>query len=195
MMTADAAQRGVACSGCGGALPVNLYNDPELAGCPNCQSMVEVRVFPALYQSLKAVPAESELAAGEANCFNHPQKKAVVVCEDCGRFLCALCEVEIGGKRSCPDCIERGRTQGEKQELITRRTMHDSIALSMALLPALMWPVTFLTAPAALFYAIRHWKSPTSILPRTKIRYLSAMLFAVLQIGGWLALVYGVMTS
>ncbi len=185
----------MACSGCGGALPVTHYNQPELAGCPTCQSMVEVSVFPALYQILKAIPAESALSAGEANCFNHPQNKAVVVCEDCGRFLCALCEVEIGAKRSCPDCIERGRSLGEKQELITRRTMHDSIALSLALLPVLMWPVTVLTAPAALFYAIRHWKSPTSILPRTKIRSLAAMFFAVLQIGGWLALLYGVTTS
>ena len=52
--------------------------------------------------------------------------------------------------------------------------MHDSIALSLSLLPVVIWPVTCLTAPAALFYAIRHWKSPTSILPRTKVRYLAA---------------------
>jgi hypothetical protein len=133
------------------------------------------------------------MAEGEADCYNHPQNKAVVICADCGRFLCALCDVEIAGKHSCPDCIERGISQGERQELIARRTLHDSIALSLSLLPVIMWPITCLTAPAALFYAIRHWKSPTSILPRSRFRYLTAILFSLIQIGGWLTLLVKVM--
>ncbi|MEZ4601489.1 MAG: B-box zinc finger protein [Syntrophotaleaceae bacterium] len=188
-------QRGMACPGCGRTLPGTLYNRARPVPCPHCRAVLEISVFPAFYRDDKPVSAQNVLAEGEANCFNHPQKKAVSVCEDCGRFLCALCEVVIGSRHTCPDCIETGRIQGSKQDLVIRRTMHDSIALSLALLPALIWPVTLLTAPAALFYAIRHWKSPTSILPRTKIRYLSAILFALLQVGGWTLLAVSFMTS
>jgi hypothetical protein len=52
-----------------------------------------------------------------------------------------------------------------------------------------VWP-TLLTAPAALFMSIRYWKAPTSIIPRTKIRFMVAMFFAVTQIVGW-ALFFG----
>jgi len=194
MISGNVVQKGVSCPGCQKTLDVSFYNHSEPLACPRCKSYVEVRVFPALYRTLKAVSTERVLETGEANCFNHPQNKAVIVCEECGRFLCALCEVAIGGKCLCPDCIERGRNDGAKQELITRRTMHDSIALSLSLLPLLFWPVSILTAPAALFYAVRQWKSPTSILPRTKIRYISAMIFSSLQVGGWVLLLYGVLS-
>jgi hypothetical protein len=63
--------------------------------------------------------------------------------------------------------------------------MYDSIALSLAILPVIIWPVTLFTAPAAIFYAIRHWKSPTSILPRTKIRHVFAILIGTLMLFGW----------
>ena len=112
MISATADQTGVVCSGCGGALPASLYNQPQPAACPHCNAVVELSVFPALYRSLRPVPADRVLAAGEANCFNHPGNQAVVICEECGRFLCALCDVDIAGRHSCPDCIERDGPPG-----------------------------------------------------------------------------------
>jgi len=62
--------------------------------------------------------------------------------------------------------------------------MYDSIALALATLPVfLFWPV-FGTAPVSLFLVIRHWNSPRSIVPRTRIRLYLAALFAVAEIGG-----------
>ena len=40
----------------------------------------------------------------------------------------------------------------------------------------------------ALFVAIRYWKAPPSILRRTKIRFVAAIIIALLQIAGWAAL-------
>jgi hypothetical protein len=74
--------------------------------------------------------------------------------------------------------------------LDNRRTLYDSIALGLATLP-LIPPLiyfSFLTAPAALFVAIRFWRSPSSLTPRTKIRLWLAVVFAALEIVGWASL-------
>ena len=61
--------------------------------------------------------------------------------------------------------------------------MHDSIALALAIFPAfLFWPI-LVTAPLTLFWIFRHWNSPRSILPRTRVRYYFAGLIALSQIG------------
>jgi hypothetical protein len=79
--------------------------------------------------------------------------------------------------------------------LENQRTLYDGIALTLAVLPILMWPLTFITAPASLFIVVRHWRSPLSVVPRTRVRYVLAALFAVAQIAGWLFLFYTIWAS
>ena len=46
------------------------------------------------------------------------------------------------------------------------------------------------TAPAALFFSIVYWKRPSSIVRRhTKFRLVLAMIFSLIQIGIWIALI------
>ena len=40
--------------------------------------------------------ADALLSEGESSCFYHPNKRAVVPCDQCGRFLCTLCRVDFG---------------------------------------------------------------------------------------------------
>ena len=122
---------------------------------------------------------------GEASCFYHPNKKAVLPCEACGRFLCALCDVELNGQHLCPACLASGQKKGKLSNLDNRRVLYDSLALTLALLPLLVWPFTLITAPAALFIAIRYWRAPGSLVQRTKIRLILAMFFALAQMAGW----------
>ncbi len=173
------------CTKCGAALLPAMLNAAEPSACPGCGSPVRADVFPALFRKGAAAPAENVLADSEAGCFFHPGKKAVVPCSSCGRFLCSLCDVEFGGRHVCPSCLEAGRSKRKIRNLETERVLHDSIALSLAILPLLMWFVTIVTAPISIFYSLRHWKSPTSILPRTKIRFVFAILVSVLELGGW----------
>jgi hypothetical protein len=66
--------------------------------------------------------------------------------------------------------------------------MYDSIALALAVLPIVtivFWFLTIITAPMALFVAIRYWNAPRSLVHRTKVRYVLAMILATLQIGAW----------
>jgi hypothetical protein len=37
-----------------------------------------------------------------------------------------------------------------------------------------------------LFVSIRYWKAPQGILRRTKIRFITAIVFSLLQIAGWM---------
>ena len=73
--------------------------------------------------------------------------------------------------------------------LENQRTLHDSIALTLATFPALLISPPIVTAPAALFLSIFYWKRPTSIVRRhPKIRLVIAMTLSVIQIGIWIAL-------
>jgi hypothetical protein len=125
------------------------------------------------------------MVEGESSCFYHPQKKAVLPCDGCGRFLCALCDCQLNGQHFCPACLEAGKSKGKIKSLDSQRTLYDSIALSLAIYPLLIFYFTLITAPMVLFVAIRYWKSPASLVHRSKIRFVVAIIFALLQIAGW----------
>ena len=80
------------------------------------------------------------------------------------------------GRHFCPACLETGKTKGRIKSLDNQRTLYDSIALSLAVLPILIFYFTIITAPMALFVAIRYWKTPQSILRRTRIRAIAAIV-------------------
>jgi hypothetical protein len=176
----------VKCSKCGLALNEAMFNQPDWSNCPSCSSPLRVEVFPALFKTpAPARPAQALVHEGEASCFYHPNKRAMVPCEVCGRFLCALCDLELNGQHLCPACLASGQKKGKLSNLDNRRVLYDSLALTLALLPLFVWPFTLLTAPAALFVAIRYWRAPGSVVQRTKIRLILAMFFALVQIAGW----------
>jgi len=45
-------------------------------------------------------------------CYVHPGTAAVGACVACGHFVCDVCRVNIKGKITCKDCLERGETSG-----------------------------------------------------------------------------------
>jgi hypothetical protein len=55
----------------------------------------------------------------------------------------------------------------------------------LAIYPLLIFYFTLVTAPIALFVAIRYWNAPRSLVRRTKIRYITAIILASMQIAGW----------
>jgi hypothetical protein len=155
---------------------------------------VRVFAYPALWKGAEAgKPAETILDDAEASCFYHAQKKAVVACSHCGRFLCSLCDVELEGAHYCPPCIESAGKKRRMESLENRRILYDDVALSLAILPMLFFYFTVLTAPIALYISIRYWNAPSSLIPRSKIRFIIAICLSVLQIAGWILIVYFVL--
>ncbi len=186
-MTSEERNTGfVRCPSCGAPLPGKGYNTAVPTMYRSCRAEVQVETFPALFRAPAPPRAGEALESGaEASCFYHPQKKAAVICAVCGRFLCSLCEVKLAGRCLCPTCVDSGRQNDGIAELVTERTLHDGIALSIAIVPMLFFFATVVTAPIAIYFAIRHWRTPGSILPRTRIRSVAAIVIALLQLAGW----------
>ena len=69
--------------------------------------------------------------------------------------------------------------------------MWDTTAASVCVLPIFLscGYLTFISAPVALFLSIFWWKRPSGILPRSKVRNVLTILFSLVQIGAWIALV------
>ncbi len=174
------------CSKCGAALPDGVFHTKLPVPCERCGAESQVLVFPALVNGTSRVQYGDALETDdEASCFYHPEKRAVTACESCGRFLCSLCEIGISGRKLCPNCLELGKNDERIVELVTYRTLYDSIAWALGVWPLLIIIMTIVTAPMAIYISVRHWKSPTSILGRTKIRFILAIIIALLELGGW----------
>lgn len=180
------------CTACGHPLPGTLCNTGAPVSCPRCQAELEIEIFPALLRpDVRGSAGEAvEVGATTSGCFFHPHKVAVRPCDSCGRFLCTLCEVALGGRHLCPSCFESGRSSGRIERLVTRRTLHDQAALSLAVYPMLFIFATLITAPIAIWMAIRHWNSPRSLLPRTRIRLVAAIVIAALQLLAWITILF-----
>lgn len=181
----------LACTKCNAQVAVATVNRGELSPCPTCGTPLQVEIFPALFRRFTpGRDGELTMVEGESSCFYHPQKKAVVPCQGCGRFLCALCDCELHGQHFCPACLEVGQSKGKIKNLQNTRTLYDSAALSLAILPLLIFYLSALTAPVALYMAIRYWNAPMSIVRRSKFRFVLAMVFASLEMVGWAVAIY-----
>ena len=175
----------VSCTACREPLPATHFNTDAFFRCPSCGAGLKVDVFPSLLRGIgPATPGEA-VSGDEASCFYHPAKKAEIACDYCGRFLCSLCDLELDGKHLCPACLEAGGRKGRIKNLERERTLYDSTSLGLALLPLMMFWFTIVTAPVALYLAIRHWHTPTSIVRRGKGRLVAAIVISALQIMGW----------
>lgn len=173
------------CDRCRARLPVSAVNTPDLVACPSCRTPLRFLVFPAFYRAhAPAQVGETIMVEGESSCFYHPAKKAVVPCDGCGRFLCALCDVDLDDKHLCPKCVEAAKTKRTIDTLESERYLYDSMALNfaaIALLLAFCMPyVSVFLAPAAVFVAVRHWNKPRSVVRPDRGRLAAAIIIAVI---------------
>ena len=188
------------CPRCDTPLAVSLVNTGEFLPCPVCNVPLLVRAFPALVRPAQRGAVSGPITdAGQAACFYHPHKTAHVPCDACGRFICALCDVELQGQHICPSCVEAGRRRGTLTTLENRRVLWDNIALSVAVLPVatiLFAALSVFTAPAAILIAIVGWRKPGSLVPHeTKLRLIFSIAFALITLVGWGVLFYFMATK
>ena len=185
----------IECPKCKIALNQNVINSPVLTNCNACGVQLRADIFPAVYRQPEiATGNETVQSTKEASCFYHPDKRAVIHCSMCGRFLCALCDLEFGEKHLCPACLEVGQKKLKFENLENHRILYDNIALFLSIVPFtfFFWFLSFITAPAALFVVIRYWKAPSGIMRRSKIRFIFAFILASVQIAGWSMLIFSI---
>jgi len=179
----------VPCARCSMPLPKWELRNADAADCPSCGSRNVVRLFPA---ALAPAAAAHGVAAveGEAACFDHPGKRAVSACQQCGRFVCQLCAVEFGDGVWCPSCVAAPRGKIRSINPDTSRTLFDTWALVMPLATLILWPFTIFSAPAVTALAIMKWKQPISLVRRNRWRFGVGLALALVEGGLWLWLIW-----
>jgi hypothetical protein len=171
------------CPRCKSGLVGEVFNLPDLAPCPACGAPLQIEIFPALFRRFTpGQNGEAILVEGESSCFYHPQKKATVPCDVCGRFLCALCDCELKGQHLCPGCLESGQRKTSIKGLEDTRVLHSRLALMLSLLPF------FITALAAFYVVARYRKEPGSLVAPMRWAFPTALVLASLQTVLYLAL-------
>lgn len=57
------------------------------------------------------------------NCYKHNDRQAISICEKCNRFICKECEVKLGNKSYCKDCIDiASKNSISNDNLISKNT-------------------------------------------------------------------------
>jgi hypothetical protein len=176
----------VKCSKCQALLFPELYNTGHLTLCPACQSPLEIEIFPSILVAPTAAYPEPVLVEGESSCFYHPAKKASVVCQSCGRFLCALCDLELNDRHICPVCLETGQKKAKFKDLENSRVLWDRMSVAAAVLPLIFIWTSIIGAPVALYLVIRYRKAPCSITGKSNVDFAVAAVLATLEIAVWL---------
>lgn len=172
----------LSCARCAHPIPREDWNRAEPSACPECGAQTHVSAFPAIRGGVQPPPLPAILAQDEASCFYHQQNRATCACDQCGRFVCSLCALQMDEGTLCPNCLESAVRKPQDQFFENRRVMYDSIALAAATWPALLISPVIIGAPVALYLTIRHWRSPRSLVGRSRIRFYLAALFAITEI-------------
>ena len=164
----------VLCPGCNGDI-APLETRTGWQTCPFCQKRLQILLWPALRQNTSATVAMPD----QATCFFHPDKAFQACCQRCGRFVCALCDLQLGAEHVCPTCFERGRADSGqnagKAEWRYRDLLYDSIAVTIGWGWIIIWPVFVVALPTAIFLHIKYRKAPRSyLIPRSGWRFWMA---------------------
>jgi hypothetical protein len=158
----------------------------DIEECPACGTKVQAYVFPAWFKGPVPVhTAQPVLTEKDSSCYYHKSKQAVVPCDACGRFLCALCDCDIQGQHYCPGCVSVAKDKGRLLQFERSRTNHDSVALTLAILSTFLGPLALALGPAAILWALWFWNRPGSLLPRTKARSVMAVVIGLASTCGW----------
>lgn len=177
----------IACPNCRTIQSADTVNTGHMVPCQACHVLLRIDVFNAfLRRDEPQVAVQSAHAHGQAECFYHPGQLAVVPCAACGRLLCAVCQVELDGRSICMGCLQAGRDKQKITALQHRHMRYDEIALNLAFWPMLTIFLTLLAAPAAIYYAVRHWRTPSPVLPKGWFKSILALVLAGVQIAGWI---------
>jgi hypothetical protein len=161
----------VICPSCNGDV-TSIETNTGWQRCPYCEKQLQIIFWPLVRQNNSAAMAVSD----EATCFFHPDKAFQACCQRCGRFVCALCDLQLGAEHVCPTCFERGRAasgmEPGKAEWRYRDVLYDSIALTIGWGWILFWPVFVVALPAAIFLHVKFRKTPRSyLIPRSGWRF------------------------
>lgn len=75
----------------------------------------------SLYPPLRRHPYTERVLTDETTCYRHPNNRAAVGCQRCGRPICTECMTQASIGHHCPECLA-----GSKQRVYTARNLPSS---------------------------------------------------------------------
>lgn len=158
--------------------------------CPSCKTKLQIDCFPALLKPKQAKATDIYLdEKSNASCYYHPDKKAIVPCSSCGRFICSLCDIEFEGQHICPQCFQKGRTRKKLKNLEKTRFLYDCFAMDLSVISVLIFYFSIITSPIVIYIVFRHWNSPRSIIHTSRIRFVIGISVALIQLVIWISVI------
>lgn len=175
------------CPACRHVLDPRQTNTGSPLPCPQCHRQRQVDVLPAYFRDLPAGREHEPAQEGEASCFHHPDARAEVVCDQCGRFLCPTCDLSTAGRHLCPPCLTRLVTVEQPSQFITQLVNWNGLAFLIlaATLVACLLPA-IVTAPLAIYCVVRGRRARTAPLRPSTLYAVLAVLLAVIELAGWI---------
>jgi hypothetical protein len=165
------------CRRCRTPLKAETMNGERRGACRVCGTLTRAWLFSAFFRDARPAAPPTSAPDGDAVCFYHESKSAVVACDECGRFLCSLCELTIGTSRLCSSCLERQRSAGSHDLPIAVRVVrYDRIVLTIAMFSWLTGPFGLLAVLALSLWHRKKWLGPLGI---GQYRYGLAVLVAL----------------
>lgn len=177
----------------------------EYAGpsCPHCLAELEIaRVVSGMqacrgcsssFEAMRFQPPDRAAAVqrlGEAGpgaetaCAAHPANVAVVNCQRCGVFMCALCRIDADEMALCPACFDRLSAEGALASTRTSFRDYGRQASNTAIvgLPLIVFGLAI--GPAAIYYGLRSLKQLRQMGETTgRARAVIAILAGLLEAG------------
>ncbi len=183
----------ILCLGCRSPLPLDVaQGGKRKVVCTRCRLPAEILLFSAFYREDENRHAVLQALTGDATCFNHPERQALSVCDNCGRLLCGVCSIAFNERTLCAACLHREQAQAERdgKGFNARRSRFDQMALTAIVVSVFVWPLSFVTASYALYLSVRHWRTPLSLLPYSRWRFVVASLMAIGILAGWAVAIF-----
>ena len=119
-----------------------------------CGDAHDVWLFSSITRERTEYEAHAVLEEGESACFFHPNRPAVAICEVSGRMICELCVTEWEGKTVSFEALQTVLKGGAGKRRSHGHIRWDDVALALATFPLLLWFITVVTAPVALFISL-----------------------------------------
>jgi len=163
------------------------WHEDGAGSCRNCRTDFRAYRLPALTRGRDIARPKLVAVPEDSTCFFHVQNQAEKICDGCGRFVCAVCAIPNGHEFHCPSCLSHRINRTDAG--VTERTIFPSIALTLALFPLLLYPLTILTAPISIGMVFMGWSRPGSLLrgPQ-RWKLVLAGIVSTIEIAAWLFL-------
>ena len=183
------------CPRCGHKMPLELLRWGSMLTCAVCHAPFQGEIFPALFREPEqGRKAESLGNDQEASCFFHLDNRAVHSCSTCGRFVCALCALELPSGVVCPGCFGDEKMVAKAAPVLekSRRIWSSVAAWLLGLSCIFFWPLTIGTAPVACGLAIYGMRQPGSLTGRGRWKNVVVLIVGLMVVAAW---AWGILSS